>query len=56
MIAPTCNIYAASDFRRQFPDGRMDSSPQLASIDAGEQFCNLTVEALTANYRRFLTS
>ncbi|MDX8404702.1 MAG: creatininase family protein [Mariprofundus sp.] len=55
-IAPTGDIHTASDFRRQFPDGRMGSSPQLASIDAGEQFCNLAVEALTADYRRFLTA
>ena len=54
-IAPTGDIYTAADFRRQFPDGRMGSSPQLASIAAGEQFCNLAVDALTADYRHFLT-
>ncbi|PIP02260.1 MAG: amidase [Zetaproteobacteria bacterium CG12_big_fil_rev_8_21_14_0_65_54_13] len=56
VVAPTGDIYDAADFRRQFPDGRMGSSPQLASIDAGERFCKLAVDALTADYHQFLAS
>jgi creatinine amidohydrolase len=54
--APTGEIYDAADFRRRFPDGRMGSSPQLATVDAGERFCNLAAEALLDDYRDFLFS
>jgi len=55
-VAPTGSIHTAADFRKQFPDGRMGSSPQLASIEAGEQFCHLAATALLADYQRFIAS
>ncbi len=53
-VAPTGPIYDAHDFRRRFPDGRMGSNPGLARIEHGERFYQVAVEALAADYRRFL--
>ncbi len=53
-VAPTGEFYDAADFRRKFPDGRIGSSPQLATIDAGKRFCELAAETLLADYRSFL--
>jgi len=53
-IAPDGYFYDAADFRRKFPDGRIGSSPQLATIEDGEQFYHLAVDALKQDYQRFL--
>jgi len=54
-VAPTGEFFDAADFRQKFPDGRIGSSPQLATIDAGERFCKLAAEALGADYQCFLS-
>lgn len=54
-VAPTGEFFDAADFRRRFPDGRIGSSPQLATVEAGERFCRLAAESLGADYQRFLT-
>jgi len=53
-VAPTGNFYGAYDFRNKFPDGRIGSSPQLATVEAGEQFCHLAATALIEDYQSFL--
>ncbi|OIO66773.1 MAG: amidase [Zetaproteobacteria bacterium CG_4_9_14_3_um_filter_49_83] len=53
-VAPTAEFYDAADFRRKFPDGRIGSSPQLATPEAGQQFCQLAATALLADYQSFL--
>jgi len=55
-IAPTGEFYDAADFRYKFPDGRIGSSPQLATVEAGERFCQLAAGTLYADYRNFLAS
>jgi len=55
-VAPTGEFFDAADFRNKFPDGRIGSSPQLASVEAGKHFCQLAAEALSADYRSFLSS
>ncbi|OIO68968.1 MAG: amidase [Zetaproteobacteria bacterium CG12_big_fil_rev_8_21_14_0_65_55_1124] len=55
-VAPTDEFFDAFDFRRKFPDGRIGSNPQLATVEAGERFCQLAAEALSADYRNFLAS
>jgi len=55
-VAPTGEFFDAADFRRKFPDGRIGSSPQLATVEAGERFCHLAAEALLADYRDFLSA
>ena len=53
-VAPSGEFYDAEDFRRRFPDGRIGSSPQRATIEAGERFCKLASEALLADYLAFI--
>lgn len=55
-LAPNGEFFDAADFRRKFPDGRMGSSPQLATVEAGERFCRVAAEALLADYRSFTAS
>lgn len=55
-VAPVGEIYDAADFRKKFPDGRIGSNPSLATVSAGERFCNLAVEALSSDYCNFVTS
>ncbi|MDQ6972433.1 MAG: creatininase family protein [Mariprofundaceae bacterium] len=55
-VAPTGEFFDAADFRRKFPDGRIGSSPQLATAEAGERFCRLAAEALSDDYQCFLSS
>jgi len=55
-VAPAGVFYDAAEFRRRFPDGRIGSSPQLATVEAGERFCKLAAEALGADYQNFLSS
>lgn len=52
-IAPTGEIYDAADFRNKFPDGRMGSNPALASVEDGERFYQLAVQAIADDYRKF---
>ncbi|MDQ6966724.1 MAG: creatininase family protein [Mariprofundaceae bacterium] len=55
-VAPAGEFFDAFDFRNKFPDGRIGSSPQLATVEAGERFCRLAAEALRADYQNFLSS
>jgi creatinine amidohydrolase len=55
-VAPTGEFFDATDFRQKFPDGRIGSSPQLATTEAGERFCRLAAETLSADYQNFLSS
>jgi len=55
-IAPTGEFFDAADFRQKFPDGRIGSSPQLATVEAGEHFCKLAAETLSSDYKNFLSS
>ena len=53
-VAPDGDIHDAASFRRSFPDGRVGSNPALATVEAGQRFHTLAVEAIGADYRRFL--
>jgi len=55
-VAPTGEFFDAADFRNKFPDGRIGSSPQLASVEAGKRFCKLAAQTLSADYQNFLSS
>jgi len=54
-VAPNGEFFDAFDFRRKFPDGRIGSSPQLATVEAGGRFCSLAAAALLTDYRQFLS-
>lgn len=47
-------IYAAADFRRRYPDGRMGSNPALATPEHGQRFYEAAVAELSESYRSFL--
>lgn len=53
-VAPDGEIYDAADYRRQFPDGRIGSSPALASVSDGERFYALAMETLMRDYAEFI--
>lgn len=47
-------IYSASNFRQNYPDGRMGSNPSLATPEDGKQFYELAVKELSQSYREFV--
>ncbi|ABB56697.1 creatininase family protein [Synechococcus elongatus] len=49
-------IYAADDFRRRYPDGRMGSNPALATPEHGQQFYESAVAELSQSYQAFLAA
>lgn len=53
-VAKGHKIYAAADFRRRYPDGRMGSNPALATPEHGKQFYDLAVKELSNAYLEFL--
>jgi len=55
-VAPRGEFFDAADFRNKFPDGRIGSSPQLTTAEAGERFCKLAAEPLSDDYQCFLSS
>ena len=55
-VAPDGAIHDAASFRRAFPDGRVGSNPGLASVEAGERFYQLAMDAISEDYQRFLAS
>jgi creatinine amidohydrolase len=54
-VANDGSIYGATDFRKQFPDGRIGSNPALASVEAGESFYQLAVETISDDFRSFVS-
>jgi creatinine amidohydrolase len=56
-VAPSGHpIYSAEDFRRHYPDGRMGSNPNLATVEHGQQLYELAVKELSQKYLEFLQS
>lgn len=53
-VAPTGRLFGPADFRRRYPDGRMGSHPQLASVEAGRQIVGEVAQDLARDYRTFL--
>jgi creatinine amidohydrolase len=45
---------ARHGFRRRYPEGRMGSHPNLASVEAGERIVDEVSEDLAKDYRTFL--
>jgi len=52
---PTTRLFGPADFRRRYPEGRMGSHPELASVEAGERIIEAVAEDLAEEYSRFLT-
>lgn len=51
--APNGSIRDAVDYRRTFPDGRIGSEPQRATVEHGKRFYEAGLEDALAAYRRF---
>jgi len=54
-VTPTSRLFGPADFRRRYPDGRMSSHPQLASVEAGEKIIEAVAADLAEEYQRFVT-
>jgi creatinine amidohydrolase len=53
-VAPTGRLFGPVDFRQRYPDGRMGSHPELASIEAGERLIEAVAADLADAYQNFL--
>ena len=51
---PTTRLFGPADFRRRYPEGRMGSHPELASVEAGERIIEAVAEDLAEEYRIFV--
>jgi len=53
--APTTRLFGPADFRRRYPEGRMGSHPELATVKAGERIIEAVAADLAEGYRSFVT-
>ncbi len=54
-VAPSSYVFGPADFRHRYPEGRMGSHPELASVEAGERIIEAVADDLAKDYRVFLT-
>jgi len=54
-VPPSTHVFGPADFRRRYPEGRMGSHPELASVEAGEKIIEAVSADLAKEYREFLT-
>jgi len=52
-VAATGRLFGPADFRRRYPDGRMGSHPELASIEVGQRLVEDVAADLADAYRIF---
>lgn len=55
-IAPNGSFTDADDYRRNFPDGRIGSNPDLATVAAGKRLYEAASKEIAEEYRRFAAS
>lgn len=53
-VAPRGEFTDAADYRRNFPDGRIGSNPNLASIEAGQRLWDAAVADLATDLAEFV--
>jgi len=51
---PTTRLFGPADFRRRYPDGRMGSDPQLASVESGHTIIDAVTRDLADAYLEFV--
>jgi creatinine amidohydrolase len=51
---PSSRVFGPADFRRRYPEGRMGSHPQLASVEAGQRIIEAVAADIADEYGRFL--
>ena len=54
-VAPTTRLFGPADFRRRYPEGRMGSHPELATVEAGQRIIEAVAGDLAEEYRTLLT-
>ncbi len=54
-IAPSGSFTDAFDYRRNFPDGRIGSNPDLATREAGQRLYDAAVADIAVEYQGFAT-
>ena len=54
-VAPSGRLFGPADFRMRYPDGRMGSHPELASVEAGNRIIDAVAADLAKQYREFVT-
>lgn len=54
-VPPTTHVFGPADFRRRYPEGRMGSHPELASVEAGVRIIEAVAADLAEEYRKFVT-
>ncbi len=54
-VPPSTRVFGPADFRRRYPEGRMGSHPELASVEAGERIIEAVAADLAEEYQDFLT-
>jgi len=53
-VAPSSHVFGPADFRRRYPEGRMGSHPELASVEHGQRIIEAVAADLAKEYRKFL--
>jgi creatinine amidohydrolase len=54
-VPPSTHVFGPADFRRRYPEGRMGSHPELASVKAGQRIIEAVASDLAEDYRKFLS-
>jgi creatinine amidohydrolase len=54
-VPPSGRLFGPADFRRRYPEGRMGSHPELASVEAGQRIIEAVATDLAKEYRVFVT-
>ena len=54
-VAASSHVFGPADFRSRYPEGRMGSHPELASVEAGERIIEAVAADLADDYRKFLS-
>ena len=53
--APSSRVFGPADFRRRYPDGRMGSHPELATVEAGRRIIDAVAAEIADLYQSFMT-
>jgi creatinine amidohydrolase len=54
-VPPTTRVFGPADFRLRYPEGRMGSHPELATVEAGRRIIDAVAMDLAEEYRLFLS-
>jgi creatinine amidohydrolase len=52
--APSGHVFGPADFRHRYPEGRMGSHPELASVKSGKRIIEAVAADLAREFREFL--